>query len=90
MALSYLLGRIGVMARNDRIDRDDALTRVELARVEGAVTALTSTVAAHQTAVSGRLDDFERRIRINEAWRLSIPPAAVFSVVSLIITLFHH
>lgn len=80
--------------------RDEALTRVELARLEGSVTNLTTTLAAYQTATAGQFEtrdrtlaDHEVRIRANERWRNALPPTLVLAAASIVVNilvLIHH
>ena len=93
--LSYLLRTLTGMGR-----RDDALLRVELARLEGSITNLTQTVTAQHSAFAAdllerdkRIDDHEARIRVNERWRAALPPTlflAAASILANIVSLFHH
>lgn len=59
-------------------NRDTALTRVELARLEGSVTALTATVAA---GAAGHTDH-ETRIRQLERWAYSVPLSAAAAILA--------
>lgn len=82
-----LLSRIlwGMPARTD-----DSLTRVELARLEGTVSALVRELQAMRETVDNRFSDHESRIRTNERWRLTMPPTLLTSVAALVLTIWHH
>lgn len=94
--MSWVLDRILRMTRA----RDEALTRVELARLEGSVSNLTQTLTAYQQSTAGQFEtrdkvlaDHESRIRTNERWRIALPPTLILAAVSIItniITLAHH
>lgn len=86
--MSGLFARLFLMPRTP--PPDDALTRVELARLEGTVAALVKELQGYRDWVNAELLDHEKRIRINERWRLAMPPAVLASVVSMLITFFHH
>jgi len=69
---------------------DESLTRVELARLEGTVNAVVSELRAYRESVEEKLRDHETRIRLNERWRLTMPPTLVTSAVALVVALWHH
>lgn len=66
---------------------DPSLTRVELARLEGAITMLASTVAAGHSDHDTRLRDHETRIRQGERWRYALPLAALGTFASTILAI---
>jgi len=79
---------------------DESLTRVELARLEGTVSALVNELksyreavdlrfADHEKRIDIRLADHEGRIRVNERWRLLLPPTFLASILAVVSTFLH-
>lgn len=76
------------MERNTRVwfgGRDRALTRVELARLEGAVAALVQQFAAQAAANTAQFADHEARLRQGERWRYALPAALLTSVATTVV-----
>lgn len=79
----------GMRSRDD-ISRDDALTRVELARLEGTVSTLVETVKAEAAARASAFADIEQRMRKVERWQYSMPLSSLGAIAALLISIFHH
>jgi hypothetical protein len=69
---------------------DETLTRVELARLEGTVSALVKELQAFRESIGAQYIDHEHRIRVNERWRLTMPPTVLTSIVAFVVSVWHH
>lgn len=87
--MSGMIGRLWAVPRTPP-PPDDALTRVELARVQGTLESLVREVQGYRDWVNAELLDHEKRIRRNEAWRLAMPATIAVSVITLVLHLFGH